>query len=140
MMRTPHYVRLAQIDEQRFIAGCRHGLIHLTWRRNTIRFSHHEFRHLGNLLERTASKMPPHPLRDGEFQATFRRDDQCELRIGPLVMLLSSQEFEQLARAAREAIQRLDDILESGAWDREEPEEPTTSFLERLYRNPFSPN
>jgi hypothetical protein len=139
-MRTPHYVRLAQIDEQRFIAGCRQGLVHLTWRRSTIRFSRDEFRRLANLMERVASKMPPHPLRDGEFQATYRRNDECELRIGPLVMLLSCQDFEQLASAAREAIRRLDDILDSGAWDREEPEEPATSFLERLYRNPFSPN
>lgn len=139
-MRTPHYVRLAQIDAQRFIAGCRHGLIHLTWRRTTIRFTRDEFRHLSNLLQRTASKMPPHPLHDGEFQATYRKDDGCELRIGPLVMLLSCQEFEQLARAAREAIRRLDDILDSGAWDRVDSEESTTGFLERLRRNPFSPN
>lgn len=139
-MKAPHFVRLAQIDDQRFITGCRHGLIHLTWARTTIRFSREEFRRVANLLERAASDLPPHSLRDGEFAATYRSDDECELRLGPTVMLLPCQEFEELAHAAQEAIARLDRILASGAWDQAEPEEPETGFLERLRRNPFSPN
>ncbi|MCL7453172.1 MAG: hypothetical protein M8467_08995 [Anaerolineae bacterium] len=140
MMRAPHFVRLAQIDEQRFITGCRHGLIHLTWGRNTIRFSRDEFRKVANLLERAASDRPPYSLRDGEFRAAYRKDDECELRFGPVVMLVPYQEFEQLTKAALEAVQELDRILASGAWDRAEPEEPETSFLESLRRNPFSVN
>lgn len=139
-MRAPHFVRLAQIDEQRFITGCRHGLIHLTWGRITIRFSRDEFRRVANLLERAASDLPPYSLRDGGFAATYRSDDECEFRSGPVVMLLPCQEFIELTNAASEAVQRLDRILTSGAWDQTEPEGPETGFLERLRRNPFSSN
>jgi len=139
-MKAPHFVRLAQIDDQRFVTGCRHGLIHLTWGRITIRFRHDEFRRMANLLERAASDLPPYSLRDGDFGATYRSDDECELQFGPVVMLLPCQEFEELANATVEAVSRLDRILSSGAWDRAEPDEPETGFLEQLRRNPFSPN
>jgi hypothetical protein len=139
-MRAPHFVRLAQIDDQRFITGCRHGLIHLTWGRTTIRFNRDEFRRVENLLARAASDLAPYSQRDGEFGVTYRSDDECELQFGPVVMLLPNQEFKELAHAAQEALNRLDRILASGAWDRPEPGEPETGFLERLRRNPFSPN
>jgi hypothetical protein len=139
-MRAPHFVRLARIDDQRFINGCRHGIVHLTWGRNTIRFSREEFRRVANLLEHAVSALPPYSLRDGDFGVTYRSDDECELRLGHVVMLLSCHEFEELANAAREAVDRLDQILASGAWDRADPEESETGFLDRLYRNPFSPN
>jgi hypothetical protein len=139
-MRGPNFVRLAQIDDQGFISACRHGLVHLTWGRTTTRFTREEFRRLVGLLDRAADALPPASAHDGELSVTCRLDGDCELRAGPLVLLLSPEEFQALVGAAREAVRRLDRILAAGTWDAEEPEDDEPSFLEQLRRNPFSPN
>lgn len=140
MIRTPHFVRLVELDGQRFITACRHGLVHLTWERTTIRFSRDEFRRLAGLLNRASDDLFLAPIRDGDLRLTPRLDDDCELQVGSLVLLLSPDEFREFARAAQEAVQRLDEILASGMWDREEPEEGPTPFLRAAQRNPFSKN
>lgn len=139
-MRAPHFIRLAQIDEQRFITACRHGLVHLTWGRITVRFRREEFQQLAGMVERAADGLPPVSLRVGEMCVTTRFEDDCELQIGSLALLLSPAEFEQFVQTAQEAAHRLDEILASGMWDREEPEEAPPDFLERLRRSPFSDN
>ena len=139
-MRAPNFVRLAQIDDQGFISACRHGLVHLTWGRTTTRFTREEFRRLAGLLDRAADALPPASAHDGELSVTCRLEGDCELRVGPLVLLLSPEEFQALAGAVREAAGRLAQILASGTWDAEEPEEDEPSFLERIRRNPFSLN
>jgi hypothetical protein len=139
-MRTPSFVRLAKIGDQGFISACRHGLVHLTWGRTTTRFTREEFRRLAGLLDRAADALAPASAHDGELSVTCRLDGDCELRAGPLVLLLSPEEFQALAGAAREAVRRLDKILASGTWDAEEPEDDEPGFLEQLHRNPFSPN
>lgn len=139
-MRAPNFVRLAQIDDQGFITACRHGLVHLTWGRTTTRFTREEFRRLTGLVHRTADALPPASAHDGELSVTCRLDGDCELRAGPLVLLLSPEEFQALANAVREALRRLIEILASGTWDVEEPEDDEPGFLEQLRRNPFSLN
>jgi hypothetical protein len=139
-MRTPHFWRLAQIDEQHFITACRHGLIHLTWGRTTIRFSREDFRQLAGLLERTTDILPPSSAHHGEMRVTCRLDEDCELQLGSLILLLSPDEFQDLVQAAHEAIRRLDKILASGVWDRKEPEDATPSSSEWIQRTPFSEN
>jgi hypothetical protein len=139
-MRTPDFVRLAQIGDQGFISACRHGLVHLTWGRTTTRLTREEFRRLAGLLERAADALPPASTHDGELSITCRLDGDCELRAGPLVLLLSPEEFQALADALREAMRRLVEILASGTWDAEEPEDDRPGFLEQIRRNPFSLN
>jgi hypothetical protein len=139
-MRAPNFVRLAQIDELGFITACRHGLVHLSWGRSTTRLTREEFRRLAGLVDRAADALPPASAHDGELSVTCRLDGDCELRAGPLVLLLSPEEFQALAGAVREAVRRLDEILASGTWDAEEPEDDQPGFLEQMRRNPFSPN
>jgi len=139
-MRAPHFVRLAEIDDQRFITACRHGLVHLTWGRTTIRFSRDEFRRLAGLLERAIDALPPASVGDGTLSVTCRLDGDCELRLGVLVLLLSPDEFQELAQAARQGVDRLDKILASGVWDREESQEPPPSPLDQLGQVSFSNN
>jgi hypothetical protein len=128
------------MDDHHFITACRHGMVHLTWGRVTARFARDEFRRLANLLEGVVDMPPPTSTRDGELRVTCRQDEDCELQMGSLVLLLSPTEFRGLARIAREAVQRLDKILASGVWDREEPEDAPPSFLEQLRRSSFSRN
>jgi hypothetical protein len=139
-MKTPHFLRLAQIDETRSISGCRHGLVHLSWGRATIRFARDEFRRLAGLLARAGDSLGSSFLREGELEITFHPQDECSVRAGAALLLLSPAEYRELERAAREAIERLDEILGSGMWDREEPAEGSQDFWEPLRRNPFSDN
>ncbi len=139
-MRAPDFLQLARIDGQRFIAACRHGLVHLTWRRTTIRFSRDGFRRLAGLLERAADALPPSTARDGEIRVTCRLDEDCELQVGSLVLLISPAEFQALVKAASEAMRRLDQILDSGVWDRGPAEDAPPGVLEQFRRFSFSRN
>ena len=139
-MRAPHFFRLAEIDERRFINACRHGLIHLTWIRITVRLSRDEFRRLAGLLERSADALPPGTAQDGSLQVTHSVDGDCELQLGTLKLAISSEEFRALAGAVQEAVEQLDEILDAGIWDREEPEEAPLTIVEHFRRHRFSEN
>lgn len=139
-MRAPHFLQLARIDERHFIMACRHGLVHVTWERITIRFSRDEFRRLAGLLERAMDDLPPTLAHDGKFEITRRLDEDGELRMDALVLLLSPTQLEEFARASREALRRLDEILSSGVWDRREEDESPPSLLDQLGRFSFSEN
>ena len=139
-MRAPHFVRLAQVDEQRFITGCRSGVIHLTWERITVRFTEEEFRRLAVLLQEASATTSPASLWDGPLHVTCRPDEECEFRMGPLALLLAPAEFEALAGAAQEAAERMEEILTSGVWDEPEPEETPPDRSGLLGRTPFSQN
>ncbi len=139
-MRAPNFVHLARVDEQRFITACRHGLVHVTWGRSTVRFSRDEFRRLAGLLERAVDTPAPNQVHDGGIRVTYRLGEECELQIGPLVLLLSPPEFQAFVQAASEAVQRLDEILASGMWDRNEEEEAPPNLLEQLQQFSFSRN
>jgi hypothetical protein len=133
-------MQLARIDGRRFITACRHGLVHVTWGRITLRFSREEFRRLSRLLEGAADALPPGSHRDGELRVVCRPDEECELRVGPLAFLLPPAEFQALVEAVGEAVQRLDQILASGIWDQDEADEAPPSVLEQLRRTIFSRN
>ena len=139
-MRAPHFFRLAEIDERRFINACRHGLIHLTWIRITVRLSRDEFRRLAGLLARSADALPPGTARDGSLHVTHSVDGGCELLLGPLKLAISSEEFRALAGVVQEAVEQLDEILDAGIWDREEPEEAPLTIMEHFRRHRFSEN
>jgi hypothetical protein len=139
-MRAPHFLRLAEIDERRFINACRHGLIHLTWSRITIRLSRDEFRRLGGLLARSADTLPPSSARDGRMQITRSVDEDCELRLGSLRLSISTAEFQALGGAVQEAVEQLDKILDAGMWDESEPEDAPPTIIEHFRRHRFSDN
>lgn len=140
-MRAPHFVRLAEIDEQRFISACRHGLIHLTWGRATLRLMRDEFRSLANLLGGVVQAPPPSSARDGQIEVSARLDGDGELRVGAFLLLLSPRELQQFAETAREAVERLDRFLASGVWDQDDEEEATPPDLrDPIPRTPFSDN
>jgi hypothetical protein len=140
-MRPPSFIQLARMDEQHFITGCRHGLVHVTWGRSTVRFSREEFRRLAGLLERAADALPPMEAQDGEIRVTRCLDEDCELRLGSLILLLSPAEFRVFVRASAEAVRRLDEILASGIWDRgDKEEEAPPDILQQLRRGSFSRN
>jgi hypothetical protein len=130
---------LAQIDEQHFITGCRHGLVHVTWERVTIRFSREEFRQLAGLLERASGAHLASAVQEGEMYVTSDLNQAREVRVGSSSLLLSASEFHKFVRAVHEAIERLDEILASGIWE-QEPEQPQGSFLDQLRRASFSKN
>jgi hypothetical protein len=139
-MMKPHFVTLAQLDDHHFINACRHGVVHLTWERITARFRQDEFQRLADLLQQAADDEPPASVRDGDLRVTVRPDDDCELQVGSLILLLPTTGFHDLARIAREAAQKLQKLLASGAWDQDGPEEPPDSTLDQLRRIPFSRN
>jgi hypothetical protein len=139
-MITPNFLRLAQWDDQHFATACRHGLVHLTWGRITTRLTRNEFRQLAALLQQAEDASPPISLHDRDLRITTRLDEDCELQIGPLVLLLSPTHFDALVRLAQEAVDRLDKILASGVWDRDEPEQGPSDFLEQFRRIHFSRN
>ena len=139
-MRAPHFIQLSRIDERRFITACRHGLVHVTWGRMTLRFSRDEFRLLVRLVGRAADDRLPNTARDGALRVIFRVDEDCELRVGPLALLLPAAEFQAFLGAAREAVQRLDEILASGIWDKPAADEAPVGILEQLQRFSFSQN
>jgi hypothetical protein len=131
---------LAQIDELRFISGCRSGVVHLTWNRTTIRFAQAEFRQLADLLSMACQADPPASLWEGNLYITRRLDEDCELRLGSLVLLLSPDELQELGQAAREAVLRLDKIVDSGVWDETDTERPPVNPFDLLSRPSFSQN
>lgn len=140
-MKSPHFLPLAQLDDQHFITACRHGVVHLTWGRVTARFHREEFRRLAALLEQAADAQPPVSLRDGGLRVTRRLDEDSELRLGRLVLLLAPSRFREFAEAAGEAVQQLDEFLASGAWDEpEEEEDAPPNPLEEFRRVLFSRN
>ena len=139
-MRAPHFLRLAEIDERRFINACRHGLVHLTWSRITIRLSRDEFRRLAGLLARSADTLPPSSARDGRMQVTCSLDGNCELQLASLRLAFSLDDFLALARGVQEAVEQLDKILDAGMWDEKEPEDAPPTIIEHFRRNRFSEN
>lgn len=139
-MRAPHFVRLAEIDEQRFISACRHGLVHLTWGRATVRLMQDEFRNLATLLEGVARTTPPSSARNGQLEVSARLDGDGELRVGAFLLLLSPREFQELTETAQDAVGRLDHLLASGVWDEDEEEDAPTDFRDPIPRTPFSQN
>jgi hypothetical protein len=139
-MMTPHFLPLAQIDDQHFITACRHGVVHLTLGRVTLRLRQDEFRRLVALLEQAGVASPPTSLRDGDLRITSRPDEDCELQMGSLILLLAPAKFGELVQAAQEALNRLDKVLASGAWDEPEAEETASNPLEQFRRVPFSRN
>jgi hypothetical protein len=139
-MRAPHFIQLSRIDERRFITACRHGLVHVTWGRMTLRFSRDEFRVLVRLLGRAADDRLPNTVCDGELRVTFRVDEDCELRVGPVALLLSPADFQAFLAVAGEAVRHLDEILASGIWDTPAADEAPAGILEQLQRYFFSQN
>ena len=139
-MRAPHFLRLAEIDERRFINACRHGLVHLTWGRITLRLSRDEFRRLAGLLARSTDTLPPSSARDGRMQVTCSSDGGCELQLGSLRLALSPKDFHAFGRAAQEAVEQLDKILDAGMWDQEEAEDAPPTIVEHFRRHRFSEN
>jgi len=139
-MRVPHFVRLVEIDDQRFISACRHGLVHLTWGRATLRLLRDEFRSLANLLERVSEAQAPASAHDGQIEVSARLDGDGELRVGSLVLLLSPEELRQFAKSAREAVIRMDRLLGSGMWSRDEEDTSKPESGTPFQRTPFSEN
>ena len=139
-MRAPHFFRLAEIDERRFINACRHGLVHLTWSRITMRLSRDEFRRLAGLLARAADALPPSIVRDGRMQVTCSVDGDCQLQLGSLRLDIAPNDLRALSRAVQEAVEQLDEILDAGIWDQEEPEDAPLTIIEHFRRHRFSEN
>jgi hypothetical protein len=106
----------------------------------TLRFSRDEFRLLVKLVGRAADDRLPNTARDGAFRVTCRVDEDCELRVGPLVLLLSPADFQVFVGASKEAVQRLDEILASGIWDQPAVDDAPVGILEQLQRFSFSQN
>jgi len=138
-MRAPHFIQLAQIDDHRFISACRHGLVHLTWGRATLRFRREEFRQLADMLAEMLKQSPPATRRVGVLSVARHFGGDWELRIGPMALHLDSEAGTTFAHTTQEAVRQLDEILASGMWDREEAEEPPASFEDRLHIS-FSSN
>lgn len=140
-MNMPHFLKLVEIDDHRFIMACRHGMVHLTWERLTVRFTRDEFRRVAGILTRATDGLPPVSLQDGGIHVSYRADEESELRFGPLILVLPGDDLVELAEAAREAIHHLDDIIASGVWEREEsPDQTPPDLASTLGGTHFSKN
>jgi hypothetical protein len=139
-MRTPHFMTLAEIDREHFVSACRHGVVHLTWGRATLRLHRDELKRLATLLDRASDSPPPTTVSSGRLRVTFREDEESEVQIQSLTLLLSPGGFWDLARATQEATERLDEILASGVWDEPEEQEDPPDPLQQLRRVTFSKN
>lgn len=122
--------------------ACKHGIVHMTWRRTTMRLSRDELRQLASLLAQAADELLPATLRHGDLRVTCRLDDDCEFQMGPLVLLLPAKQFQEFATMVGTAARRMDKLLDSGVWDEKEPEETLEQpdFLERFRKPLFSRN
>ena len=134
-MRAPHFITLAQIDRAHFITACRHGVVHLTWGRTTLRFSHSEFERLASLVQQVTDGPPPASAHDGELRVISRPEEDSELRVGPTVILLSPSEWRSFDKAIRSAAQHLSAVLSSGAWD--DPEDAADGEEREAPSNPL---
>jgi hypothetical protein len=105
-----------------------------------MRFSRGKFRRLAALLEQASDAASPNTAHDGEVRVTYRPDEDSELRVGSLAWLLSPAEFQAFVAVAIEAVQRLDEILASGIWDRDEEDETPPNILEQFHQFSFSRN
>lgn len=139
-MRLPHVLTLAQVDDQHLIAACRHGLVHLTWGRITVRFSQDEFSRLAGLLTEATEEPAAASVSDGGLRITARPDDECECQFGPLVLLFAPNDFVQFAQTVQEAARRLHEFLASGVWERDAQEDAPQGALQQSQRIPFSLN
>lgn len=139
-MQAPHFLPLAQIDDRHFITVCRSGVVHLVWDRITTRLTTDEFRRVCRLLAHALDVSPPASFRDGNLQVMHRHDDECEFRLGAVVLLLSPDGFQELGDMVQEGLKRLDEILASGAWDEPEASQAPASPFEFPGRTPFSQN
>lgn len=139
-MRTPHFMTLAQIDKERFISACRHGVVHLTWDRVTVRMGRGEFRRLASMMDQASDSPPPVTMSSGRLRVTYRQDEDSELQVFSATLLLSPSEFRDLAKATQEAVNRLDKILSSGAWDESGEKETPPDPLQQLRQVTFSKN
>lgn len=146
MMETPRFVTLAQVDRQHFISACRHGMVHMTWGRSTLRLSRDELRLLATLLDRAVGSHSGHSVSQGGLTVTFEPGTTTEIRLGTRsiswVLALAPDPFHDFHQAVREAVKRLEEILKSGIWDKDESteEEAPPNPLELLRRVPFSRN
>jgi hypothetical protein len=138
-MKAPHFMVLAQIDQQHSISACRHGIIHLSWARITLRFTEDEFRRLARVLKQANDSLPPSSLRDENLGVTSRPDGDREIQIDSWLLHLSPTEFGEFVRLTEEALQTLGRILTSGMWKGEEPERHA-GLLEQIRRVSFSRN
>jgi hypothetical protein len=139
-VQAPHFVTLVQIDRRHTISACRHGIVHLHWKRSTIRFREDEFRRLTSLVEQAVIAEAPPTTRDGTFSVVARNRGDSEIGLGSMTLLLAPAEWEAFAEALPTAVGRLDDLRNSGAWDQSDPQESPPSPLERLRQTHFSDN
>lgn len=133
-------MRLASIDRLRFVTACRHGLIHITWNRITLRLSRAEFKRLTLLLDQVAAGPPAGRSRDGELRLVWRFDEESELRVGTSILLLVPNEFRAFVAMCRTARDQLEKILESGLWDRDPAEDDPPDILAQFRPYSFSNN
>lgn len=139
-MKAPHFMQLARINGHHFVTACRHGLVHVTWGRVTMRLSRDEFRLLTSLLEQSEDTPLPSSARHGEMQVTCHAGDDSEVRVGAWILRLSPKEFQSFLKTAQQAVRRLDEILASGIWDKEDSEDTQPTFFEQLRQHSFSDN
>jgi hypothetical protein len=131
---------LASIDRLRFITACRHGLIHLTWGRITLRLGRNEFRRMVRFLDATATNPATAQVRDGEVRLTLRIDEESEFRVGAAVLLLAPNEFSAFVSLCRQARDELEKILASGVWDRDQVDDEPPDHLAQFKPDSFSKN
>lgn len=120
-MRAPHFITLAKIDEAHLITACRHGVVHLSWGRASVRFSRGEFERLASLVRKVADAPPPATEHERELRVISRIEEDSELRVGPVVILMNPDEWQAFTTAMKKAMRTLSSVLSSGAWS--EPDE-----------------
>ena len=74
------------------------------------------------------------------MQVTCSADGDCELRLGSLRLVLAPDDLGALGGAVQEAVTQLDEILDAGMWDEEEPGDAPPTIIEHLRGHRFSKN
>lgn len=152
-MRAPHFITLARVDQDHFLAACRRGIVHLTWGNATVRVSHDQLRRLAALLDRTTDDQSRISIRDRELavsswpdgrtgvQIAFAAGARTRDRAGSVVLVLTPAELVLLQRALDDSVEQLDRVLASGIWSQDETEsDPPAGPPGEAGRFPFSLN
>lgn len=128
-----HHHRLAYVDEHRWVALCRHGVLHIRWNYFSFHLPLSAFRHLLTVLVEGTSKPFDGPVEQEAYRLRFRDDGLFQLHVGMLVCWFSVMDMILFRNML---------LLANGALAQTDLVEDTTKAppIDSLLNIPFSTN
>jgi hypothetical protein len=96
-----HFTLLAHQTDQRFIARCEHGMIHLNWDQITMRLAPIDLLRIGNVLDQLDADMDRHLFRAGPVCLVRDEGGYVQVWIGSSCLYLTPVDVMQVADMVR---------------------------------------